>query len=121
MHGFGQPWHFRSQLTTETVIFASDGVTLSQEYVSPDDRVLVALTNEGSSDVLISRAADSLTTEVDGTLAGAFTEHLAYLGGTHSAVNLSSQLSKGQSVFITFAGAGTCNAIFQLSEIPVFT
>ena len=70
--------------------------------------------------MLISRNKDSLTTEVDGTLAGAFQEHLAYLGGIHSAVNLNSQLNKGQSVFITFAGAGTCNAIFQLSDPMLF-
>jgi hypothetical protein len=107
---------------TETVVVASDGVTLSFEYVSPDDRVLIGATNESSAaDALVSRVAGSLTTDVDGSAAGIFNEHICYLAGTRSsAENLQAQLNKGQSIFITLAGAGTVNLFFLISsaEIP---
>ena len=107
---------------TESIIVASDGVTLAFEYVSPDDRVLIGASNESNSaDLLVSRVADSLTTDVDGSLAGMFSEHICYLSGpNHSAVNLQSQLNKGQSLFITFAGAGTLNLYFDIPAITLF-
>ena len=104
---------------TETVIVASDGVTLGFEYVAPDERLLIGASNEAAStDLLISRVAGSATTDVDGSVAGMFLEHICYLSGPgHSAENLQCQLNKGQSIFITLAGAGTVNLFFDISPV----
>ena len=70
--------------------------------------------------MLVSRVAGSATTDVDGSVAGMFNEHICYLNSNQSADNLQSQLNKGDSIFITLGGAGTVNLFFQLTDLVTF-
>ena len=78
-------------------------------------------TYSSGADVLVSRVAGSATTDVDGSVAGIFNEHICYLNSNQAAENLQSQLNKGDSIFITLGGAGTVNLFFQLTDTPVFS